>query len=194
MDFKKHVLLAWNLTLTHIVSLILMTLVMIGISILTFGIMMPVIMAGYMHSILMLIRSGREPKMQDLFSQMRLFLPLLAFFIVVFIAVMIGFTMFFLPGLIISLGVVYCCIFMIPVMIDRHTGLMDAVKESYHMAMSGPIADHVALVILFVGINMIGSSFIIGALFTQPLATILLISIYDEKSGHSVSPTPETTD
>ncbi len=194
MDFKKHLLLAWNLTLSHIVSLILMTLVMLGVSVVTLGILMPVTMAGYMHSVLMLLRTGREPKMQDLFSQMRLFLPLLLFFAAVFIAVMIGFAMFFLPGLLIALAVTFCCIYMIPLMVDRNLGLLDAVRESYRMAMSGPVADHVVLVIIYMGINMIGSSFLIGALFTQPLATLLLMSVYDEKTDRMFGKTPAHSD
>lgn len=181
MDFKKHLLLAWNLTLKNIVSLILLTLVMLAVSVITLGILMPVTMAGYMHSLLMLIRTGREPRMQDLFSHMRLFLPLLAFFFAVFIVLMIGFSIFFLPGLIISLAVTFCCIYMIPLMVDRQLNIMDAIRVSYRMALSGNVADHAVLVIIYLGINMIGSSIIFGALFTQPLATLLLLSIYDEK-------------
>ncbi len=181
MDFKKHLLLAWNLTLKHIVSLIILTLVMLVLSVITLGILMPVLMAGYIHSLLMLVRTGREPKVQDLFSQMRLFFPLLAFFFVVFIALMIGFSIFFLPGFIISLAVTYCCIYMIPLMVDRQLNIIDAVKVSYSMALSGNFADHAVLVIIYLGLSMIGSSFILGALFTQPLATLILLSVYDEK-------------
>jgi hypothetical protein len=77
MDFKRHIETAWNLTLANIVSLILMTLVMVAISSLTLGILAPVTMAGYTQSLLQLVRNGREPKVQDLFSHMNLFLPLL---------------------------------------------------------------------------------------------------------------------
>jgi hypothetical protein len=193
MDFKKHLLLAWNLTLKHIVSLIILTLVMLAVSVITLGILMPVIMAGYIHSILMLVRTGREPKVQDLFSQMRLFLPLLAFFFVVLIALMIGFSIFFLPGFIISLAVTFCCIYMIPLMVDRQLNIIDAIKVSYSMALSGNVADHAVLVIIYLGLSMIGSSFILGALFTQPLATLILLSVYDEKISQFFSqPSTET--
>jgi hypothetical protein len=181
MDFKNHILLAWNMTLKHIVSLIIITLVMLGISIISLGILAPVTMAGYMQSILTLIRNGREPKIQDLFSQMRLFLPLLAFSIVVFIAIIIGFMLFFLPGLLIALAISFCCIYMIPLMTDGNLGIIDAIKQSYRMATTGPIADNVVVVIIFWIITMIGSSVFIGFLFTQPLATLFLMSVYEEK-------------
>jgi hypothetical protein len=181
MDFKNHILLAWNMTLKHIVSLIIMTLVMLGISIVSLGILAPVTMAGYMQSILTLIRNGREPKIQDLFSQMRLFLPLLAFSIVVFIAIIIGFMLFFLPGLLIALAISFCCIYMIPLMTDGNLGIIDAIKQSYRMATTGPIADNAVVVIIFWIVTMIGSSVFIGFLFTQPLATLFLMSVYEEK-------------
>jgi hypothetical protein len=187
MDFKNHILLAWNMTLKHIVSLIIMTLVMLGISIVSLGILAPVTMAGYMQSILTLIRNGREPKIQDLFSQMRLFLPLLAFSIVAFIAITFGFMLFFLPGLLIALSISFCCIYMIPLMTDGKLGILDAIKQSYRMATTGPIADNVVVVIIFWIITMIGSSIFIGFLFTQPVATLFLMSVYEEKLNLSVS-------
>jgi len=94
MDFKKHMVKAWELTLQFVVSLILMTLVMAAISAITLGILAPVTMAGYVHSILLMIREGREPRIQDLFSQMKLFFPLLGFGIIMLIAVLVGFILF----------------------------------------------------------------------------------------------------
>ena len=107
MDFKHHIETAWNLTLGNIVVLIISTLVMVAVSSLTLGIMAPVTMAGYTQSLLQLVRNGREPKVQDLFSHMNLFLPLLAFGFAVFVVALIGFTLV-LPGIIIIVGVAFC--------------------------------------------------------------------------------------
>jgi len=60
MDFKKHIVRAWELTWQFIVSLVLMTLVMSGVAVITLGVLAPVTMAGYMQSILLMIREGRE--------------------------------------------------------------------------------------------------------------------------------------
>ena len=181
MDFKNYLEKSWNLTLQYIVPLVLLTLVLLGLIIFTFGILGPVAMAGYMQSILLMLRDGREPKLQDLFSQMSLFLPLLGFGFVVFIATMVGFLLLFIPGILVILGVSYTCIYMLPLMTDQKLGLIEAIKRSYSMSMKGPIADHCVMIIIFLGIIMIGNAVFIGTLFTQPLATIFLLSVYDGK-------------
>ena len=181
MDFKRHIETAWNLTLGNIVVLILMTLVYVGVSAVTLGILAPVAMAGYTQSLLLLVREGREPKVQDLFSQMKLFVPLLVFGIAVFVASSIGFMMLFVPGLVVTLAVSFCCIYMLPLMTDRGLGIMDAIKESYAMGRSGVLVDHVVVVIIFLAVTLIGGTVFIGVLFTQPLATLFLMSTYEER-------------
>ena len=179
MDFKYHLETAWKLTLQYIGPLIFMTLAMIGISFITLGILGPVVMAGYIHSILLLIREEREPKVQDIFSHMQLFFPLLLFGIIVFIIALIGIMLLFLPGVLFVLATSYCCLYMLPLMTDRNLGLVDAIKESFSMVTKEQIVDHVVVFILFVGISAIGSSVFIGSLFTQPLATLFLMSVYN---------------
>jgi len=181
MDFKKHLETAWQLTLKFIAPLILMTLVMFIVGCVTLGILAPVTMAGYMQAILLMVREGREPKVQDLFSQMRLFFPLLAFGIVVFIVIMIGFMLFVLPGIIVALAICFGCLYMLPLMTDKQMGLIDAIKKSCAMAKQGTILDHIVVTLLFMGISGIGGSVFIGWLFTQPLATVFLLSVYEEK-------------
>ena len=180
MNFKYHLEIAWKLTLANIVPLILMTLAMFVVSVITLGVLAPVTMAGYIHSILLLARENREPRVQDIFSQMRLFLPLLFFGIVVFIITMVGLMLLFLPGVVFALAVSFCCLYMIPLMTDRKMGLIDAVKKSFSMVTREKPVDHILVCILFVGITAVGSSVFIGTLFTQPLATLFLMSIYNE--------------
>ncbi|MBW1776715.1 MAG: hypothetical protein JRJ54_03850 [Deltaproteobacteria bacterium] len=183
MDFKKHLETAWTMTLKYIVPLVISTLVMFAVSIVTLGILAPVTLAGYTQSLLLMMRTGREPKVQDLFSQMRLFLPLLFFGIVVFIASVIGFILLVLPGFLVILGVLFSCFYMIPLMTDRGLGLMDAVKTSYAMAMSGSKQDHAVAVLIFIAITAVGGSVAVGSLFTHPLATLFFLSVYEEKSA-----------
>jgi len=181
MDFKKHLETAWQLTVKFVAPLIIMTLVMFIVSCVTLGILAPVTMAGYMQAILLMLRDGREPRVQDLFSQMRLFFPLLAFGIAVFIVIMIGFVLLVLPGIIVALAVCFSCLYMLPLMTDKQMGLIDAIKKSYAMARQGTILDHIVVTLLFMGIAGIGGSVFIGWLFTQPLATVFLLSVYEEK-------------
>jgi hypothetical protein len=197
MDFKKHLENTWNQTLKHLVPLILMTLVMSVVSILTLGILAPVMLAGYFQSILMMMRDDREPSIQDLFSQMNLFLPLLIFSIVVFIAMLIGFKLVVLPGIAVVCLIAFACLYMLPLMTDRKLGLIEAVRKSCRMAMQGNIADHVVVVILFVGLIALGMSVFIGVLLTQPFATVFVLSVYMERidgaDDDATSPPPPPT-
>ena len=191
MDFKRHIENAWNLTLKHIVSLILLTLVFVGVSAITCGILAPVIMAGYTQSLLLLIRNGREPKVQDLFSFLKLFLPLLGFGLAVLVVTAIGFSLFFLPGILITVAITFFCIYMIPLMTDKQMNVVDALKESYALSRRGEIVDHVVLVIIFIAITMIGGTVFIGVLFTQPLATLFLLSTYEERINATPPSAPQ---
>ncbi len=182
MDFQKHLETAWRLTLAYVVPLILMTLVMYAVGILTLGILAPVTLAGYMHSILLLLREKREPKIQDIFSRMHLFLPLLAFSVVFVIGFMIGILLLFLPGVVFMLAATFFCIYMIPLMTDGKMGLIDAIKKSASMSLQQPIAENIVVVLLYMGVCFIGNSVFIGFLFTQPFATIFLLSVYEEKT------------
>lgn len=193
MDFKFHLERAWNLTLKYIGPLILTTLVAGVVGFISMGILAPVVLAGYMQSVLMMIRSGREPKIADIFTEMRLFLPLLGYGLVVAILMVIGFSLFFLPGIVVVFGVTYVCLYMLPLMTDRNYGLMDAIKESFRMVKGPDAMDHVIAAILFVGISAIGSSVFVGWLFTQPIATIFLLSVYED-AIRDHAPTPSTHD
>jgi hypothetical protein len=181
MEFKSHLAEAWELTLEFIAQLIVLTLVMFLVWFLSFGILVPVTFAGYIHSILLMIRQGREPKIQDLFSQLNLFLPLLGFGIIVCIITAIGFVFLTFPGIIVGLIITIVCFYMIPLMVDNKKGLFEAIKESFSLAMQGNFLEHIVVVVIFIGIIAVGSSVFIGSLFTQPLATIFLLLIYGEK-------------
>ncbi|PKN30743.1 MAG: hypothetical protein CVU64_01990 [Deltaproteobacteria bacterium HGW-Deltaproteobacteria-21] len=181
MDFRKHFETAWSLTLKFVIPLVLMTLVLFVVSAVTLGILSPAAMAGYVHSILLMVRSGREPKIQDIFSQMRLFFPLLLFAIALFIATTLGYLLFVIPGIVIVGLICFGCLYMIPLMTDRKLGLVSAFKESWRLSLEGRIIDQIVVAVLFLGITFVGSSLFIASLFTQPLATAIVLSVYEEK-------------
>ncbi|HEU18616.1 MAG TPA: hypothetical protein ENO00_04430 [Deltaproteobacteria bacterium] len=186
MDFKLLIEKAWKLTISYIVPLILMTLVMFIVSFITFGILAPVTMAGYMHAILRMIREGREPRVQDVFSQMRLFLPLFLLGLVIAFVIMIGFMLLVLPGILAVLAVAFCMLYVLPLMTDKGMGVMEAVKESFRMSTSGNIVDQIVIVVIYLGLSVVGGSVFIGWLFTQPFATVFLMLAYEEKVAKSL--------
>jgi len=189
MDFKYHLETAWKMTLSHIAPLIFISIAVIGISLISLGILAPVAMAGYMQSILLLLREGRQPKISDIFAYMGLFLPLFIFSMVILIVTLIGLLLLFVPGIIFLLAVSFGCLYMLPLMTDRNLGLFDAAKESFGMVTKEKLMDHVVVFILFTGISAIGSTVFLGSLFTLPLATLFLMSVY-ENPDKTTSDTP----
>jgi uncharacterized membrane protein len=181
MDFKEHLKTAWEKTLQFIVPVILLTLVQIVVITFSLGILAPVTTAGYMQSLLLALREGREPKIGDLFSEMRLFLPLFVFGFLAMLVTIIGFMLFFLPGLLVVAFLLFASIYMIPLMTDRDMGLMDALKESWNMAVRKPLADQIILLVLYMVIISLGSSIAVAVLLAQPLATFLVLSVYEER-------------
>lgn len=189
MDFKAHLETAWKLTIRYIAPLILMTLVMFAASFITLGILAPVTMAGYMQAILLMVREGREPRVQDVFSHMRLFLPLFLLGLVIFIVIMIGFALLVLPGIIASVAAVFLLLYVPPLMTDKGMGVVEAVKESFRMSTEN-IVDQIVIVAIYAGLSAVGGSVFIGWLFTQPFATVFLMSVYEKKAGAPVTETP----
>jgi hypothetical protein len=178
MDIKHHLETAWEYSINNVVPLVILTLVFAAVSVCSLGILFPAAFAGYTNSLFQLLNNNREPKAQDIFSQLNLFLPLFIFGIAVFIIVLIGFSLLIIPGILISTAISYLCLYMIPIMVDQQYGLIDAVKKSSSMVTSSPIADHIIIFIIFLAFTTIGGSSFIGFLFLQPFATLFLLSVY----------------
>jgi hypothetical protein len=58
---------------------------------------------------------------------------------------------------------------------------VSAFKESWRLSLEGRIIDQIVVAVLFLGITFVGSSLFIASLFTQPLATAIVLSVYEEK-------------
>ncbi len=187
MDFKELFNQCWKIFVANLPVLILLTLVYIVVSVVSLGIMAPVLTAGYMQSLLLLVREGHKPKIRDLFSQMRLFFPLLAFMLLVVVVVSIGFGILVIPGIAAVIALAFFCLYMLPLMTDQGLGLIEALKTSSRMAMNPPVGEHITVVIVFLDLSSIGNSTGIGVLFTQPFATIFVLLFYEQKRQRLLS-------
>ena len=181
MDFKNLIVQSWNYTLRFLGPVLLVTLVQLVLIIVSFGILAPVTTAGYIQSLMLAVREGRQPQVGDLFSQMRLFLPLLIYFILVTMFVALGFMLLVIPGFAVIGFVAFASFYMIPLMTDRKLGLIEALKTSWDHVTRAPVSDHLILAILYVVIMSLGSSLPFAFLLTQPIATFLMIGAYLEK-------------
>lgn len=191
MSVKDHLLRAWNLWLSNIVPMIIITLVYFVLSIVTIGILMPVMTAGFMHAMLLLIREDREPVVGDLFSHMHLFFPLLLFGIVAAIAVFIGFMLLWFPGFIVAIAIAFCCLYMLQFMTDQEMGVIDSIKASYNLAVNGDISEHIVILVIVAILQTVGSSVGILLLITEPIAMLLIVSVYLERIKDQENIEPE---
>ncbi len=191
MDFRIHFENAWKVFVAHLPAMLISTLVLIGVSLVTLGILAPVVTAGYMQSLLFALRDGRKPEVRDLFMYMRLFLPLLGFMLVAGIAVFLGLAMLVLPGIVLGLALGFFCMYMLPLMTDQGLNLVEAVKASIRMAMEPPISEHLAVVAVFLVLTSLGNSTGLGSLLTQPFATLFVLSVYEAKRRRLL-PGPKT--
>ena len=154
-------------------------------TIVSLGIMAPVTTAGYMKSLLLAAREGRTPDVKDLFSEMSLFLPLLGFAFVIIVVIGIGFMFLILPGFALMLLFIFASLYMLPLMVDRRLGVIDALKGSWEMANRKPIADQAIITIIYIAILSIGGSIPFAILVAQPLATFVILSVYQERMDAS---------
>ena len=181
MDFKELVVSAWQQTLKHIGPVLLVTFVQMVLIIISIGILAPVTTAGYVQSLLRAMREDRPPEVKDLFSEMRLFLPLLLFFFIAAVIIAIGFSLLFLPGFAAAGFIAFASFYLLPLMTDKGFGLIEGVKESWRLAMIPPISDHLVVAIIYVAIMSLGGSLPFAFLITQPLATFIMVGAYQQR-------------
>ncbi|MFH1157179.1 MAG: hypothetical protein V1793_25570 [Pseudomonadota bacterium] len=174
----------WEQSRQNILPLLINTLILLAVSLISFGILAPVAMAGYCSSIHRMVKDGREPQAADLFCEMRLFIPLAVFGLATLLTVLFGIMFFVLPGIIVIFALSFTCLYMIPLMVDKRLGIVDAVKESFAMARRGPVMDHILTILIIIGAQIVGGSFLLGTLVTTPLTTVFLMNVYEYKLDH----------
>jgi uncharacterized membrane protein len=181
MDFKDLIVKSWQNTLNHIGPLLLITFVQLVLIIVTLGILAPVTTAGYVNSLMQVVRDDRKPEVGDLFSQMRLFLPLFVLSIIAALAAFIGFALLVLPGFAVLAFIAFAAFYLLPCMVDQKLGLFDALKASWQAALKEPVSEHIVVVIIYVAIMSLGSSLWFAFLITQPMATFIMIEAYNKR-------------
>jgi membrane-anchored glycerophosphoryl diester phosphodiesterase (GDPDase) len=181
MDVKDLIVRSWQNTLNHIGPLLLITLVQLVLIIVSLGILAPVTTAGYVNSLMQVVRDDRKPEVGDLFSQMRLFFPLFLLSILVAVVAFIGFSLLVLPGFAVLAFIAFAAFYLLPYMVDQKLGLFDALKASWQAAMQEPVSEHIIVVIIYVAIMSLGSSFWFAFLITQPMATFIMVDAYNQR-------------
>jgi hypothetical protein len=68
---------------------------------------------------------------------------------------------------------------MIPLMVDKNLGVMDAAKESIAMVKQADFVEHLVVVVIFIVVQSLGYSTFVGSLIAIPMTTIFLMNVYD---------------
>lgn len=181
MDFRRLFETAWQMTLRFIGPSILLTLVYAIVIAVSFGVLAPVTTAGYMQSLLLALRENRSPRVGDLFSEMRLFFPLLLYFLLAGAVIAVGFLLVVLPGIVAAAFVAFATLYLMPLMTDKRMGLMDALKRSWAMAVEEPVTNQLAITVVYMAVISLGGSVVLGFLVTQPFAVFFVLAAYEER-------------
>ncbi len=181
MDFKLHFENSWQVFTAYLPAMLLLTIAMLVGSALSFGLLTPVLTAGYMQSLLFALRESRKPELKDLILEMRLFFPLLGFSILLVLVVSVGLLVMVLPGLLMLLFICFFCMYMLPLMTDQDYAVFDALRESYRMSVQNPISEHLAVVVVSLVLASVGASTWLLSVVTTPFATLFVLSVYEVK-------------
>lgn len=179
MDIKYHIETAWKHCIHNLLPLVILSLAVAAVSIFSLTLLAPVAFAGYAHSLFQLLKFNRTPRPGDVFSQLHLFFPLLLFWMATLVITFIGFTLMVIPGIIFSVIIGYIGLYVIPVMVDKQYGLIDAIQKSISIVTHSQQADHFIVFIIFTALSIAGGASFLGFLFIQPFATLFLLSAYE---------------
>jgi hypothetical protein len=179
MNFREHFEESWQVFTEFFVPILMNTLAFLGLSLISVGILTPVLSAGYMQSLLLALREKRAPNIKDLISRIDLFFPLLAFTFLFFMAVSIGFMLLILPGIVALLSGIFFFLYLLPLMTDQKMGLIEAAKESSRMALEEPVNEHLAVVVFFIAFSSLGSASVFGSILTLAFSSLFILSVYE---------------
>jgi hypothetical protein len=179
MDFKQHFEASWRVFTAFFVPILMNTLALMGLSLISLGILTPVISAGYMQSLLLALRENRKPESKDLFARMDLFLPLLGFTLIFVLVIFIGLMLLVLPGIAALFAGIFFFLYLLPLMTDQNMSLVEAARESIRLALEQPINEHLAVVIFFIAFSSLGNASVLGSVLTHAFVSLFILSVYE---------------
>lgn len=181
MDLGKIFKNALAIFKKNYVVLIIGYLVAFILSIVTLGIMAPVVWTGYLMMILKAKR-GKKITVNDVFSVNKKFLSLWGLCLwICFLAAVISATVI---GIIPLIFMLTWWMYSGLIVADKNTGVFKAMKMSKDIVRKNNVWMHILLLILINIIGQLGNCvFYIGTLITMPIAMAAFVSAYDLELG-----------
>lgn len=165
----------------------------------TLSILYGPLFGGYMLMVLLLLRDGKKPVINDLFNGFQLF-RLLFPYCFVLLAKIIGFMLFIVPGLLFSTWWIY----VLPLMVDRKISFGEAMRISSDKVSETGFFIHLVFILLVYVIPVILLNMLVSlmpfllvlTLLLMPFQVGCMISLYLDQfgAGEHVSAAPEEAD
>lgn len=177
MDFGNLLKSTWDLFLKEIVHLILFFLV--GVLLCFTIVLIPTVSGGWARGLLAYARERRRPDFSLLWS-FEDYLQILLLLLVGGFLVSIGFALFVVPGVVLSVWWLYGIFFLV----DRGQGFWEALRASREAVGRSGFLNHLGVLVIVVLLNALGSALSgLGTLLTSPFTFVLLTLGYLQVSG-----------
>lgn len=184
MDIGKHFLAAWEVYTKNFVILVVAMAIVFVLSLVTIGIMVPVLLPAYQMMFLRL-KHGEAVTTNDLFLYVNKFGRLFITFIIIGGLTFVGTIFLVVPGVMIATLFMYSLL----LIAEDDLSIMEALKKSSDIVIARGFWIHILFFLVAVLIGSMGSVFYwIGTIFTQPLALGAMANAYAEDSRHHNTP------
>lgn len=186
MDYEDIFSRSWNAFKDNVAAFIVATIIVVFGSI--FIVTIAPLFYGLTYMAVKGLR-GEKVEINDVFEGFNYFVKSWVLLLVSVILIGIGYMLLFLPGLILSILLIYS----LPLLVIRGYGAMDAIKESIDISKQN-FVDSLVLFIIVAIISTIGGITYIGSLVTVPIITLALVAAAESYLGTEGEYTAEYTD
>lgn len=177
MDFAGLLREAWEKFIAQIVPLVLFTLV--GWLLCFTIILIPTVAGGWVRGFLAYTRNGTPPNFEELWS-FDDFLPITLMIVLGAVGITIGYMLFFVPGVILSVWWLYAMYFLL----DRDMGVVEAFAASKEAVSHDGFANHLVVFLILMLLGAVGGALSgIGSLFTTPFGFVVVSLAYLDLVG-----------
>jgi hypothetical protein len=172
MDFAGLLRDSWQRFVEEIVQLVLFTL--LGWVLCFTIVLIPTVVGGWLRGILAYVRDGEPPSFEELWN-FEDFLPLALLFVLGAIGISIGYMLFFIPGVVLSVWWLYAGFYLV----DRGMGVVEAFGASKDAVQDTGFVNHLVVLAIISVLGMLGGSIYgVGALFTTPFCILFAALVY----------------
>ncbi|ABE52171.1 glycerophosphoryl diester phosphodiesterase membrane domain-containing protein [Methanococcoides burtonii] len=186
MDYEDIFSRSWNAFKDNVAAFIVATIIVVFGSI--FIVTIAPLFYGLTYMAVKGLR-GEKVEINDVFEGFNRFVKSWVLLLVSVILIGIGYMLLVLPGLILSILLIYS----FPLLVIKDYGAMDAIKESIDISKPN-FVDSLVLFIIVAIISAIGGITYIVSLVTIPIITLALVAAAESYLGSEDNYTAEYTD